>query len=360
MKIHEFYIKRCLELAKNGIGNTYPNPSVGCVIVHQGEVIGEGYTSKAGGPHAEVNAINSVMNKELLKQATLYVTLEPCSHHGKTPPCADLIVESGIPRVVVGTLDSNKQVSGKGIKKLAESGCEVIAGILEAACREANKRFFCYHELKRPYIILKWAESADGYLAPLPETRVSGKPHPVWLSDQPSRQLVHKWRSEEQAILVGTSTALADNPSLTTRDWFGANPLRIFFDQSGKLPENSNLLDGSTPTIVFTANAAYYADKAIKDLEIVRMAPKIPLPELVAKTLYEKHIQSVIIEGGATTLNSFLAADLWDEARIFRTPTTFGRGIKAPEINQAATQITDSGKDQLHLYKHPGNLKDTI
>lgn len=352
MKIHEFYINRCLELAENGRGNTYPNPSVGCVIVYQDRIIGEGFTSKAGGPHAEVNAVHAVSDPELLKESTLYVTLEPCSHFGKTPPCADLISEMKIPRVVIGTLDSNKEVSGRGVKKLMENGCEVIVGVLEEACRESNKRFFCFHENKRPYIILKWAESADGYLAPAPEVRDQQKAAPVWLSDKPSRQLVHKWRSEEQAILCGTGTALADNPSLTTRDWHGSTPLRIYIDRKAQLPVHANLLDGSTPTVVFTEAVNPYPDKKIKDLEIITIIPEMSLPKQIMALLYQKNIQSLIVEGGAKTLTAFIDEGLWDEARVFKAPVTLGSGIAAPETGIPGTATFKVGQDQLVIYRN--------
>ena len=358
MKIHEFYIKRCLELAKNGIGNTYPNPSVGCVIVHKDKIIGEGFTSKAGGPHAEVNAINSVSEKSLLKEATLYVTLEPCSHFGKTPPCSDLIMEMGIPRVVIGTVDSNEKVSGRGITKLAAHGCEVIVGVLDEACRESNKRFFCFHELQRPYIILKWAQTANGFIAPPAEARTLSKPGPVWISDKPSRQLVHKWRSEEQAILVGTATAINDNPSLTTRDWNGPDPLRIFTDRHALLPANHNLLDGSTPTLVFTEDTRAYSERKIRDLEIIKIENKLTLPVQLTKELYRRNIQSVIVEGGSETLNSFIGSGLWDEARVFCSPVTFGNGVKSPAIGLPATEVKITGKDLLHIYRNPECIPD--
>ena len=230
MKSHEVYISRCIEIAKNGLGNTRPNPMVGAVIVSNNKIIGEGYTSAYGGSHAEVNAINSVGNKSLLKEATLYVTLEPCSHFGKTPPCSDLIIKHKIPNVVIGCIDDNIKVAGQGIKKLKNAGCKVIVGVLEHECKTHHKRFFTFHNKKRPYIILKWAETPDGFIAP--KTKQEQKP--VWITNSYSRQLVHKWRSEEQAILVGTNTVLEDNPSLTTRTWTGENPIRVVIDENEK------------------------------------------------------------------------------------------------------------------------------
>lgn len=231
MTTHEFYMKRCIELAKNGLGTTYPNPLVGSVIVHDGKIIGEGWHKKAGEPHAEVNAVNSVKDKSLLKEATIYVSLEPCSHFGKTPPCCDLIIANKIPNVVVGTVDPFAKVAGNGIKKLIESGKNVTIGILEDECNELNKRFFTFHQKKRPYIILKWAETTDGFIAPISKEEKS----PVWITNPYSRQLVHKWRTEEQAILVGTNTVLDDNPKLDARDFSGNNPVRIVLDKSGKI-----------------------------------------------------------------------------------------------------------------------------
>ncbi|HUH46371.1 MAG TPA: bifunctional diaminohydroxyphosphoribosylaminopyrimidine deaminase/5-amino-6-(5-phosphoribosylamino)uracil reductase RibD, partial [Arenibacter sp.] len=211
VKIHEKYISRCIQLAKNGLGTTFPNPMVGSIIVHEGKIIGEGHTSSYGGPHAEVNAINSVKDPSQLKESTIYVTLEPCSHFGKTPPCADLIIEHGIPRVVIGTLDPNEKVAGRGVKKLQAAGCDIIVGVLEQECREHHKRFLTYHTKGRPYIILKWAETRDGYIAP-PKEKRQKNPEPFWISNPYSQQLVHQWRTQEHAIMVGTTTVLADNP----------------------------------------------------------------------------------------------------------------------------------------------------
>ena len=245
MQIHEIHIKRCLKIAKNGLGSTRPNPMVGAIIVCDDKVIGEGFTSPYGQSHAEVNAINAVKNKALLKKSTLYVTLEPCSHHGKTPPCSDLIISHNIPKVVIGCIDDNPQVVGKGIAKLKASGCEVIVGVLENECKIHHKRFFTFHNKKRPYIILKWAETKDGFIAP----KTKDKQKPIWITNRYSRQLVHKWRSEEQVILVGTNTVIEDNPSLTVRDWTGDNPTRIVIDKSLKLNSELKLFDNAAKTI---------------------------------------------------------------------------------------------------------------
>ena len=243
---------RCLELAKNGIAAALPNPSVGAVIVHQNEIIGEGFTAAYGGSHAEVNAINAVKNKSLLKEATLYVSLEPCSHFGKTPPCCDLILFHEIPTIIIGTVDPNTVVAGKSIQKLNEAGKTVIVGVLEKECRELNQRFFTFHLKKRPYIILKWAESSDGFIAPKKENR-KNEIKPYWISNSYSRQLTHKWRSEEQAILVGTQTVIDDNPRLDVRDWTGKNPIKIVLDQNNRIPKENYIFGNQSKTIVLSA-----------------------------------------------------------------------------------------------------------
>ena len=285
MKIHENYIKRCIQIAKNGFGTTAPNPMVGSVIVYKNRIIGEGFTCPFGGPHAEVKAIQSVTNKALLKASTLYVTLEPCSHYGKTPPCSDLIIKHNIPNVVIGTTDTHSKVAGTGIKKLQEAGCHVTVGVLDKACQEHHKRFFTFHNKKRPYIILKWAQTANGFIAP--KTRDSQ--NPVWITNLLSRQLVHKWRAEEQAILVGTNTVLADNPSLTVRDWTGKNPIRVVLDQHEQLSTNLAIFNDEAETFRLTKTAIDF---------------KKPLAKQIANFLHTKNIQSVIIEGGAQTLQT--------------------------------------------------------
>ncbi len=325
MKTNEKYIRRCIELAKNGLGTTYPNPLVGSVIVHNGKIIGEGWHKKSGEPHAEVNAVNSVKDKSLLNKSTIYVSLEPCSHFGKTPPCCDLIIENGIPNVVIGTVDPNVKVAGKGIKKLIEAGANVTVGILEAECNELNKRFFTFHEKKRPYIILKWAESQDGFIAPLTKSEQK----PVWITNEFSRQLVHKWRSEEQAILVGTNTVLDDNPKLDVRDWTGNNPIRIVLDQNNRIPKASHIFNNQAKTIVFS-NSTASNPKESGNFEVIDFGKNMATQ--IVDTLYKHQIQSVIIEGGRQTLQTFIDENLWDEARIFVGNNSFQNGIKAPII----------------------------
>ena len=316
-------MRRCLELAKNGLGTTYPNPMVGSVIVCDGKIIGEGWHKKSGEPHAEVNAVNSVKDKSLLKRATIYVSLEPCSHFGKTPPCCDLIIENKIPNVVVGTVDSNIKVAGNGIKKLIEAGAKVTVGILETECKELNKRFFTFHEKKRPYVILKWAESNNGFIAPL--TKLEQKP--VWITNKFSRQLVHKWRSEEQAILVGTNTVIDDNPKLDVRDWTGNNPIRIILDQNNRIPKDSFIFNNQVKTIIFS-NSSTRISQENSIFEVIDF--KKNLANQILNVLYKHHIQSVMIEGGLQTLQTFIDENLWDETRVFIGNNNFETGIKAP------------------------------
>lgn len=329
VNIQQKYIKRCLELAKNGFGAIYPNPMVGCVIVHDSKVIGEGWHKKAGEGHAEVNAIASVKDKALLKEATLYVNLEPCAHHGKTPPCADLIVKNNIPKVVIGALDTNKLVSGKGITHLKNNACVVEVGILEEECKALNKRFYNYHNKKRPFIILKWAASSDGFIAPKPD--VNQKRVPIFLTNKKSLQLVHKWRAEEQAILVGTNTAVADNPKLDVRHLNGNNPIRIVLDHILRIPKNSHIFDESVKTIVIT-NTQSELPKTTDNLIYEAIDFNDKVPEQICDVLYKHQIQSVIIEGGALTLQSFIDSNLWDEARIFTSNISLKGGVKAPVI----------------------------
>ncbi|MBK0369986.1 bifunctional diaminohydroxyphosphoribosylaminopyrimidine deaminase/5-amino-6-(5-phosphoribosylamino)uracil reductase RibD [Flavobacterium agrisoli] len=345
MEKNEKYIRRCLEIAKNGLGTTYPNPMVGSVIVHNNRIIGEGWHKKSGEPHAEVNAVNAVKNKSLLKEATIYVSLEPCSHFGKTPPCCDLIIANEIPNVVIGTVDPNEKVAGNGIKKLIAAGKKVTVGILEKECYELNKRFFTYHNQKRPYIILKWAETADSFLAPLTK---NSERAPVWITNSYSRQLVHKWRTEEQAILVGTQTAVTDNPKLDARTWFGNNPVRVLIDQNHRIPTDSHLVDNTIKTIIFSSkNNTFSTENTF--YETIDFSQNT-VQQILSK-LYDYQIQSVIIEGGLHTLQSFIDAYFWDEARVFIGKSSFGNGIPAPKINGIKTILKNIEGDQLYLIK---------
>jgi len=342
VNIHEKYIKRCINLAENGFGTTFPNPMVGSVIVYENQIIGEGWHKKAGEPHAEVNAIRSVKDKSLLKKATIYVSLEPCSHFGKTPPCCDLIIEHQIPNVVVGTVDPNEKVAGNGIKKLIAAGANVTVGVLEKECNELNKRFFTFHQQKRPYIILKWAQSQDGFLSPEKEIEQDRKP--VWITNAYSRQLVHKWRSEEQAILAGTQTVIDDNPKLNTRDWSGNNPVRVVLDQNNRTPKDSFVFDNTVKTVVFTKSETNLSAENT-NFEVIDFNQNI-IPQILA-VLHQNQIQSIIIEGGLQTLQSFIDENIWDEARIFIGNISFEKGTKAPMIQMKNPIKTYIQSDEL-------------
>lgn len=331
MKIHEKYIKRCIEIAKNGLGTTRPNPMVGCVIVHQGTIIGEGFTSPYGGYHAEVNAIDSVSDKSVLNASTLYVTLEPCSHFGKTPPCTNLIIKHHIPKVIIGALDTNNKVAGQGIENLKNAGCDVTVGVLETECKFHHKRFFTFHNKQRPYIILKWAETKDGFIAPI--TREGQKP--VWITNPISRQLVHKWRAEEHAILVGSKTVLDDDPSLTIRDWTGKNPTRIVLDREHKLPKDCKVFNNESETIVISNNDIDFNQNVASQ---------------ICEILYTKDIQSIIVEGGSKTLQMFIDEGLWDEARVFTGNMLFHDGIKAPTFSGKLISQHFITGDMLKIY----------
>lgn len=340
-------MRRCIELAKNGLGTTYPNPLVGSVIVYNDKIIGEGWHKKSGEPHAEVNAVNSVKDKSLLKKSTIYVSLEPCSHFGKTPPCCDLIIENEIPNIVIGTVDPNIKVAGNGIKKLIEAGKNVTVGVLEAECVGLNKRFFTFHEKKRPYVILKWAESQDGFIAPIKNLRKEQKP--VWITNEFSRQLVHKWRSEEQAILVGTNTVVDDNPKLDVRDWKGNSPVRIILDQNNRISKDSHIFDNKVKTIIFS-NLANANNGENTTFDVIDFEQN--LAQQLLKALYKHKIQSVIIEGGAQTLQTFIDENLWDEARIFIGNSCFVNGTKAPIIALKNIEKHSIGNDILIISRN--------
>ncbi|MFY0627788.1 MAG: bifunctional diaminohydroxyphosphoribosylaminopyrimidine deaminase/5-amino-6-(5-phosphoribosylamino)uracil reductase RibD [Reichenbachiella sp.] len=332
-------MKRALELAQNGIGNVSPNPLVGCVIVHKDKIIGEGWHEKYGEGHAEVNAVNSVEDKSLLKESTVFVTLEPCAHHGKTPPCADLLINHQVKKVVICNRDPFEQVDGKGIEKLITAGVEVEVGVFEKEGLELNKRFFTFHEKKRPYIILKWAQTADGFVA---RENFDSK----WISGEQSRKLVHKWRAEEDAIMVGTSTARYDNPSLTVRDWKGKNPLRVFIDKNLKLDKSLNLFDQSTPAVCYNLHKS----EKLKNLEYVQLSKENLLEEIL-DDLYKRKVQSLFIEGGAKLLQSFIDQGLWDEARVFTTDVKFEKGIEAPKIEGEQGKLVQVSKDLLEIVR---------
>lgn len=328
----EVYILRCIELARKGFGKTRQNPLVGSVIVHNDRIIGEGYHTFFGGPHAEVNAINSVRDKQLLSQSTLYVNLEPCSHFGKTPPCSLLIRDLKIPRVVIGSSDSNPEVSGHGIRILKESGTEVITGIKEEECRFLNRRFYTFHEKKRPYIVLKWAQSKDGFID---IKRTPGSERiPVWISNQTARILVHKWRAEEIAIMAGTNTILIDDPGLNVRDWPGESPLRIVPDKNGRLFENLKVFNGRSKTLIFTSlNKADF-----ENIVYIRIPKELFTFATILEDLRTKNVLSILVEGGAILLKHILESGLWDEARVFTGNINFRDGVKSPVIERKANE----------------------
>ncbi|MCT1530558.1 bifunctional diaminohydroxyphosphoribosylaminopyrimidine deaminase/5-amino-6-(5-phosphoribosylamino)uracil reductase RibD [Sphingobacterium daejeonense] len=345
--MHEGYMKRCLELAVLGAGKTSPNPMVGAVIVRDDEIIGEGYTSPYGGPHAEVNAVRSVIDKygeerarELFEQSTVYVSLEPCAHFGKTPPCADMIVDMGFKKAVIACLDPFAKVNGMGLQKLQDAGIETEVGVLEEEAKWLNRRFFTKLKEFRPYVILKWAETSDGYFAPLEGQR--------WISNNASKQLVHKWRSEEDAILVGKRTAQLDNPSLTVREWVGRNPKRILIDKNLELPENLAIFNDDAKTIIFNAKKTDWKGNR-KYIELENF--DLYLPQQILYQLYLMDIQSIIVEGGKKTLDLFIAAGLWDEARIYIGADSWGEGIKAPEIEGELVEGTMVGNDRLMIIR---------
>lgn len=327
------------------MGTTYPNPLVGSVIVFENQIIGEGWHKKAGEPHAEVNAINSVKDKSLLSKATIYVSLEPCSHFGKTPPCSDLIIENKIPNVVIGTVDPNEKVAGKGIQKLLLAGHNVTIGVLDEECLELNKRFFTFHQKKRPYIILKWAETTDGFIAP----KHKDEQKPVWITNKYSRQLVHKWRTEEQGILVGTQTVLDDNPSLNVRDWQGNHPVKIILDRQNRLPENLAVFNSKEKTIILSEAKRNFKNGNCHS-EIIDFNGN--LAREICDSLFQENIQSVIIEGGARTLQTFIDANLWDEARIFKGKNTFIEGIEAPTLSGKLVEQKNILDDALLIFRN--------
>lgn len=341
----EKYIYRCIQLAQNGLCNAAPNPMVGAVIVHKDTIIGEGYHARCGEAHAEVNAIRSVKDENLLKESTIYVSLEPCSHYGKTPPCADLIINKGIPKVVVGCMDPFSLVAGRGIQKMRDAGIEVTVGVLEAECQYLIRRFITFNTLHRPFITLKWAESADGFID---LHRTGG--HPVVFSSPLSSMIVHKRRAEHSAILVGRKTALLDNPSLTTRNWYGKNPVRLVLDKDLTLPHHLSLFDGSTPTIVFTAQkeTSKFPFVEYVTLDFCRDI----LPQIM-KILYQRKLQSLIVEGGSILLQSFIDSGCWDEAYIERSDKHLSDGVMAPQLPRKYDFLTQRimGKEIKYAFK---------
>lgn len=337
-------MNRCIELARLGAGNVAPNPMVGCVIVYKGKIIGEGFHQKYGEAHAEVNAVNSVDNPGLLKNSTLYVSLEPCAHQGLTPPCTDLILKKQIPEVVIGTIDPFSEVAGKGIEKLRKAGIKVELGILEKECRELNKRFFTFHEKKRPYVILKWAQTLDGFIDIDRDSENFGEP--TWITSDLALRLVHKIRSEEDAILVGTNTAVKDNPSLTVRHWPGKNPLRAVIDKNLRLPETLNLFDGTQKTLVF--NSIKNDEK--ESVEWIQIDFEKEIIHQILSELHNRKVLSLVVEGGKQLLESFILTGLWDETHVFTGNKFFYSGVEAPRIRGRLVEFEMLGNDQLHVF----------
>lgn len=347
MNMAEKYMDRCLDLARLGIGDVAPNPMVGCVIVHEEKIIGEGFHRHYGQAHAEVNAIHAVKNKELLKSATLYVNLEPCSHHGKTPPCSDLIIEHQIPHVVVGAVDPFDEVAGKGIEKMRQAGIQVDVGILEEECTWLNRRFFTFHQKKRPFLILKWAQTLDGFMDIDRSQIAFGQP--TWISNELSRRQVHKQRTEEAAVLIGTNTAFKDNPLLTVREWSGKQPVRLVLDRKNRLPDDLHLKDGKNPTIVFIGVEAV----SKTNLEFVALDfQKNTIPQVLAY-LYEHELQSVIVEGGQRLLQSFIDQGLWDEAHVYFGNTFFMKGVSAPRLPAPPLKTENMHNTLLKVFVNP-------
>ncbi|WEK21478.1 MAG: bifunctional diaminohydroxyphosphoribosylaminopyrimidine deaminase/5-amino-6-(5-phosphoribosylamino)uracil reductase RibD [Candidatus Pedobacter colombiensis] len=342
----ELYMQRCLELASMGMGSVSPNPLVGCVIVSDGKIIGEGYHGKFGEAHAEVNAIKSVIEAygdqaaRLLANATAYVSLEPCAHFGKTPPCADLLVKHQLKKVVIGNKDPFEDVDGKGIQKLKNAGIEVVTGILEAECSKLNRRFFTRIRKQRPYVILKWAQTADGYFAPKNGAQ-------EWISGPMAKTLVHKWRTEEDAVLIGKRTAIADNPQLNAREWEGKNPLRILIDRNLQVPQSNHIYNKLAKTVIFNEHKTEVQD----NIHYIQMEDmQYYLPQKIAFQLYLMDIQSVIIEGGANILHQFIDANLWDEARILSANKIWSAGIPAPQINGYIADQFTLNNDKLTIF----------
>ncbi|MBR3947112.1 MAG: bifunctional diaminohydroxyphosphoribosylaminopyrimidine deaminase/5-amino-6-(5-phosphoribosylamino)uracil reductase RibD [Bacteroidales bacterium] len=332
----EIFMRRCIELAKCGFGTASPNPMVGAVIVCDGKIIGEGWHRRCGEAHAEVNAVNSVVDKSLLKKSTIYVSLEPCAHVGRTPACADMLIRKGIPRVVVGSIDPFEKVAGKGIEKLQNAGVEVKIGVLKQECDWLNRRFFTFHTKRRPYIILKWAQTADGFIDNI---RTDSTKKPLKITNVHFDRLVHKWRTEEDAILVGTRTALLDNPQLTARLWSGRNPVRVCIDRELKVPATSRIFDYQAKTIIINGNK----EGTNGNLIFCKADFNENIVPQVLDILYRNEIQSVIVEGGAQTINSFISSGLWDEARIFTSAEKTTNGVKAPDFPYHCTKIEKEG-----------------
>lgn len=334
----ELLMQRAIDLAYNGLGSVSPNPLVGCVITKENQIVGEGWHKNYGGPHAEVNAVTSVADKQSLVGSTVIVNLEPCAHHGKTPPCADLLIQHRVGKVVIANVDTNPLVAGKGIARLRAAGIEVVTGVLETDGRKLNKRFFTMMERRRPYVILKWAQTSNGLIAGM-------KTDPRWISNVVSRQLVHRWRAEEDAILVGYKTALDDNPRLNVREWTGRNPVRVIIDKKLTLPRSLHVFDGTQRTLIFNTTNEQQKD----GVEFMKL-PDENFVDSMLSQLHKLGIQSILVEGGAATLHHFISSGLWDEARVFESTIEFREGLAAPKIEGIAQTTEDVAGDVLKVY----------
>lgn len=347
--LHKAYMYRCIELARLGASSVAPNPMVGSVLVHDQRIIGEGWHKQYGGPHAEVNCINSVSDADrvLIPSATLYVSLEPCAHYGKTPPCSQLIIQQGIKKVVIGCRDPFEAVNGKGIEQLIQAGIEVTMGVLETECIRLNERFFCFHQLHRPFIVLKWAQTADGFMAGNTSER-------LMITSASTNRLVHKWRSEEAAILIGTQTALADDPSLTNRLWYGKNPVRMVIDKKLRLPAQLTIFKDGNPTIVFNE----VINKVEGNTSYIQLDQKTSTIAQILAYCHQQQLQSILVEGGATLLQSFLQEGVWDELRVLTNVTlTVESGLPAPIIPSVLPfETTRIAIDEICFYHHPSSL----
>lgn len=343
MTTDELYMRRCFALAENGIHYAAPNPMVGCVVVKDGRIISEGFHQCCGQNHAERNAILRVADKSCLEGSTLYVNLEPCSHHGKTPPCADLIAQYPFERVVVCNADPNPLVAGRGIEKIRNAGINITMGVLEEEGRFLNRRFFTYMEKQRPYITLKWAQTRDGFMD---IDRTDNAQKTYWITNEKLKCEVHKWRTQEAAIMVGTQTVVNDNPQLTSRLWYGRNPLRIAIDRSGRIPKYSSILDGSTPTVVYTENKSL---ESSDNLQYIPINFDNLLNEMLAD-LWQRKVQSVIVEGGLRLLNTFINENLWDEARVLIGNKMFGKGLAAPQLSKQPNSVKQVDDDFVCYY----------
>jgi len=346
------YISRCIELAKKGQGSVAPNPMVGSVIVHDGKIIGEGYHKKYGEAHAEVNAVNSVKDKSLLKESTIYVSLEPCAHVGKTPSCAKMITELGIPNVVIGSVDPYFEVAGKGIQILENAGIKVTTWILEKECIELNKRFYTFHQKKRPYIILKWAKTLDGFIDYIrkPGTNIGS----AWITNDYCKALVHKLRTEEDAFMIGTNTVILDNPQLTARKWSGINPLRIVIDEYCQLDKSYSIFDDQAHTLIFNS----LKDQSSEGISYIKLDFAENIIPQILTILHELEIQSLVIEGGTLTLESFINHGLWDEALVFTGDRIFRKGVPSPKMNILSNKTEIFGNSKLKYFYNNEYIKE--